>query len=189
MNVLSVETLALTERPEDIEELALFFIAKATLENGLPNKSLSAEALHLLHAYHWPGNVRELQNFAERAVVFSDGDVIGPEAFPQIVAWVEDRERFDEALAEQAELEEDGYAEFAQGQWSPDGSEDSQAPLPARPQVAGRTPSLAEVERQYIAQILRQTGYNQSATARVLDVDRKRLGRLMKKYGLASKKS
>ena len=33
-------------------------------------------------AYGWPGNVRELENAMERAIVFSDGETIEPEALP-----------------------------------------------------------------------------------------------------------
>ena len=32
-----------------------------------------------LRAYAWPGNVRELQNVIERAVILSEGDVVGDE--------------------------------------------------------------------------------------------------------------
>jgi DNA-binding NtrC family response regulator len=32
--------------------------------------------------YRWPGNVRELQNVVERAVLISEGPVIGPEHLP-----------------------------------------------------------------------------------------------------------
>ena len=30
-----------------------------------------------LTAYHWPGNVRELKNVVERAVVLTEGRVVG----------------------------------------------------------------------------------------------------------------
>ena len=37
-------------------------------------------------AYHWPGNVRELENAVEQALVFAEGDEIGPGALPAFLA-------------------------------------------------------------------------------------------------------
>jgi DNA-binding NtrC family response regulator len=44
--------------------------------------------------------------------------------------------------------------------------------------------TLADVERRHVARTLEHTGYNQSAAARLLDVDRHALLRKMKKLGL-----
>jgi DNA-binding NtrC family response regulator len=44
--------------------------------------------------------------------------------------------------------------------------------------------SLAQVERDHIRRTLKQTGYNQSAAARLLGIDRKLLARKIRKYGL-----
>lgn len=41
-------------------------------ENGIPNKTFSADALELLDRQPWPGNVRELKNLVERAVILCD---------------------------------------------------------------------------------------------------------------------
>jgi two-component system response regulator HydG len=43
---------------------------------------LSAAARAKLLAHRWPGNVRELENAMERAVVFSEGAWVEPEALP-----------------------------------------------------------------------------------------------------------
>jgi two-component system response regulator HydG len=37
----------------------------------------SPEAIEKIRRYSWPGNVRELQNSIERAVLLSDGEIIG----------------------------------------------------------------------------------------------------------------
>jgi len=69
---------ALRDRKEDIPLLVDHFIAKYCKENGLPLKSISAEALKLLMSQNWPGNVRELENVIERAVVITPDPEIGP---------------------------------------------------------------------------------------------------------------
>ena len=180
LNVLSIEAFALKDRPEDVEVLARHFLAKTAVENGLPLKSLSPAALALLQSYHWPGNVRELQNAIERAVVFNEADVIRPKAFPQIV---------------EAGLDLCGLptADRLQGPGSSDLSKPAESqsfqanPLESVEEfnaVEGQWPTLAELECDHIRKTLQETFYNQSAAARLLDVDRKLLARKIRKFGL-----
>ena len=64
--------------------LAQHFVKKSCRENGLPEKSLTQEALRVLMAYHWPGNIRQLENAIEHAVAMSGThDEIRLEALPE----------------------------------------------------------------------------------------------------------
>jgi formate hydrogenlyase transcriptional activator len=36
------------------------------------------QVLEILRSYHWPGNIRELQNFIERSVIMTQGNVLSP---------------------------------------------------------------------------------------------------------------
>jgi NtrC-family two-component system response regulator AlgB len=76
LNVISLTLPALRDRPEDLEDLALGFIARYARSYNLPAARLSAAALAQMRDYHWPGNVRELQNVVERAVILCPGDEI-----------------------------------------------------------------------------------------------------------------
>ncbi len=76
----------LSDRREDIPELARHFVARFAAEEGKRVSRISADAMALLTAHHWPGNVRQLENAAFRAVVLADGDEIGIAEFPQIAA-------------------------------------------------------------------------------------------------------
>jgi len=80
LNVVNLKLPPLRERPGDVVALADHFVEKYSKANGLPVRTLTAEARQaLLHA-PWPGNVRELENTLHRAVLLSDGDSIGPDA-------------------------------------------------------------------------------------------------------------
>jgi DNA-binding NtrC family response regulator len=82
LNVITVDLPPLRSRAVDIPLLVNHFLAKFSTENGKPPRQISPEALRPLMDYGWPGNVRELENVIERAVVLSNGPVIGIELLP-----------------------------------------------------------------------------------------------------------
>jgi DNA-binding NtrC family response regulator len=86
LHVFPVSVPPLRQRPEDIAELARYFLARVAAEEGKRVRSLSAQALALLAACRWPGNVRQLENAIFRAVVLAEGEEIGVSEFPQIAA-------------------------------------------------------------------------------------------------------
>jgi transcriptional regulator with PAS, ATPase and Fis domain len=75
LNVLPIWTPPLRERPGDVAELSRFFCGQFAEQAGRDIR-LADDAVEALEGWKWPGNVRELQNFVERLVVMSDGDVI-----------------------------------------------------------------------------------------------------------------
>jgi DNA-binding NtrC family response regulator len=86
LHVFPISVPPLRMRRDDIPELARHFLTRIAAEEGKRIRSISAEGLSLLAAYHWPGNVRQLENAIFRAVVLADGDEIGVSEFPQIAA-------------------------------------------------------------------------------------------------------
>ena len=80
LRVAEIRTVPLAERAEDIEVLCGQFLARFSLERGLPAKRLSPEAIERLVGYSWPGNVNELEMVLERAVLTAAGKTIGLEA-------------------------------------------------------------------------------------------------------------
>jgi DNA-binding NtrC family response regulator len=82
LNVISVDLPPLRSRREDIPLLATHFLKHYAEENGVPTRTLDADALRALIDYDWPGNVRELENAIERGVVLSSGPVIGSDLLP-----------------------------------------------------------------------------------------------------------
>jgi len=76
LHVLEILVPALRRRPEDIPELAHYYLERLCAETGRKIKGFSPGALDQLVRYRWPGNVRELKNVIERAVVLARADVI-----------------------------------------------------------------------------------------------------------------
>lgn len=72
VNTIHLEVPALRERPEDIPELAEFFLLKYSAKYDKKGLTLSKNAIHKLKEYAWPGNVRELQHTMEKAVILCD---------------------------------------------------------------------------------------------------------------------
>ena len=65
LNVVPIRLPPLREHTEDIPELVRHFLGQCQ-EEGLPAKTLDAEAMEELTSYAWPGNVRELENLIRR---------------------------------------------------------------------------------------------------------------------------
>jgi DNA-binding NtrC family response regulator len=80
LNVVNLKLPPLRERIGDILILAEHFIKKYSNANGLPTRTLSAEAKRDLENAPWRGNVRELENTLHRAVLLSQSDEIGSDA-------------------------------------------------------------------------------------------------------------
>jgi DNA-binding NtrC family response regulator len=82
INVISLRIPPLRDRKEDILALTRHYLDRYSREMGRTAKDLASETGDLLVNYAWAGNVRELQNVIERAILISDGDLIGPEHLP-----------------------------------------------------------------------------------------------------------
>ena len=73
---------SLRDRREDIPPLVDHFVGQFNRELRRDIRGLSNEALRRLLSYEWKGNVRELRNVIERAVMFTQGDLITPDVLP-----------------------------------------------------------------------------------------------------------
>jgi two-component system nitrogen regulation response regulator GlnG len=76
LNVVPIRLPPLRERTEDIPLLARHFLDRAR-SAGLPQKSLSPEALERLKRHAWPGNARELENLMRRLAALYPQEIIG----------------------------------------------------------------------------------------------------------------
>ena len=74
LDVITIRMPSLTERRDDIAEMATAFCAEACRNEGHGLRSLSYDAVRALEAAEWPGNVRQLENTVQRAVLRAIGE-------------------------------------------------------------------------------------------------------------------
>jgi DNA-binding NtrC family response regulator len=152
LNAVTIHLPPLRERRADILPLARRFAERARLPDDAP-VTFSSEALHLLEAYPWPGNVRELENAVVRAAALCD-QAVRPEDLPERVR------AGDAASAAEITARTDGNTTVAAQEWL----------------------SLAETEGKYVTRVLQYTGGNKQAAARLLDIDRKTIDRMIERH-------
>ena len=78
LNVFPVPLPPLRARREDIPALVEHFVEVYTRQMGKQIEHIPPETMSALVSYQWPGNIRELQNFIERSVIVSSGNVLHP---------------------------------------------------------------------------------------------------------------
>ncbi|MGH7568147.1 MAG: sigma-54-dependent transcriptional regulator [Gemmatimonadales bacterium] len=160
LRVVPILVPPLRGRPEDIALLANHFLThywRRHRDPSVPVPKLSDAAVRTLRTHGWPGNVRELQNVIEHAVVLLEpGATVQPEDIP----FISDQRAaaVPPAVAEDARVDE-GYH-------------------------AARERLLGDFERRYLTRLVQLAGGNMSKAARMAEVDRTTLYRLMERHGL-----
>ncbi|RIL05209.1 MAG: hypothetical protein DCC71_11295 [Proteobacteria bacterium] len=132
LNVFPVTVPALRERSGDVPLLAQYFLGRHAARIGRPITHVPEAAMALLERYAWPGNVRELENVIERAVILSRGRELD----------------IDPAMLGL------GAAHRARAQAA------TPSPVAAAPPALDpAAASLAQVEREHVLAVLRETGW------------------------------
>ncbi|MBA3243262.1 MAG: sigma-54-dependent Fis family transcriptional regulator [Acidobacteria bacterium] len=156
LNAVSLHLPPLRERREDIMPLARHF-ARRVRSTGNSTLHFSRDAIQLLEAYLWPGNIRELENAVERAAALGD-HTIRPEDLPERIR------DFCVAPIEEPAPQTEMDSPACDNEW----------------------PTLATIQGRFVARVLAHTNGNKQAAARLLDVDRKTLQRMIKRYNLGT---
>ena len=69
LSVIIIDVPPLSQRLEDIDDLANHFLTEICTEMGIAPKTLSPDAIAALKECEWTGNIRELRNVVERLVI------------------------------------------------------------------------------------------------------------------------
>ena len=78
LSVFPIPLPPLRARREDIPALVENFVEIYARRMGKQIEHISPETMAALTSYQWPGNIRELQNFIERTVILTSGNVLEP---------------------------------------------------------------------------------------------------------------
>ncbi|MBC8044846.1 MAG: sigma-54-dependent Fis family transcriptional regulator [Rhizobacter sp.] len=185
LQVVPIEIPPLRQRPDDILQLANFFI-EMFVRSMRKRLELSNEAAAALIGYKWKGNVRELKNVIERAVIITPNN--------------------SKILPEHLSIKP------ANGGTSHQASPLYKSPLPVQAQAPAHaaahplpdTPEpppekiqegfslrqlLDRTEQAYLVKALEQTSGNQLRAAKLLGIERHVLRYQMKKHGIEESKS
>ncbi|MGD9943111.1 MAG: sigma-54-dependent transcriptional regulator [Burkholderiaceae bacterium] len=182
LNVIELRLPPLRERLDDIPALAAAILGRLAERGGMASPRLSTVTLRYLQSYRFPGNVRELENILERALAFSNGEVINVEdlGLKPIVSEANENERADAP---------DGEAHAAAAPSTPAAGAAALERRPVRVSEDGVPESLPDyldqIERDAIQRALEKTRYNRTAAARLLGITFRALRYRMQRLGLS----
>lgn len=103
LEVFPIELPALRDRASDIPVLAQYLLDRIAERQKSSRRQLTDSALEQLATQPWPGNVRQLANVLERAMIVSDGPLLGAAELRPLLSALggaSDRQRICEALTE-----------------------------------------------------------------------------------------
>ena len=154
LNVVSLPVPPLSERREDIPELAADLLHRVADATGLPSRTIGEDTLAALQGHDWPGNIRQLRNVIERLLILAPpgGGPIRADVLPNDVS-------------------EDAPSVL---RWEK-GGEIMQLPLRDAREV---------FEREYLLAQVTRFGGNISRTATFVGMERSALHRKLKSLGL-----
>jgi len=163
LNVIPIVVPPLRERRDDIPLLVQHFAKSISDEHNLKPKRFDVTAMDALKSYRWRGNIRELRNAIERLMIMTAGDVVRLEDLPAEVRSSDSGPRVADVSA------------VAASSMSESGSGSGAGTLRAFKDAA---------ERAYLVQKLRETNWNISKTAEIIDTPRSNLYKKLEQYGI-----
>ena len=149
LETFSIYVPPLRDHIEDLDYLVPYFINEMNTTLDKEIKQISEKALQSLKKYHYPGNIRELKNIIERAATFCHEETISIEHFPSRVIDLTNNEYYNRS---------GHFCDVIREFWP-----------------SYRLPTLSELEKKYIYEVLSELEGNKRRAASVLGISRKKL--------------
>ena len=145
----------LSQRGNDVIELANYFLNKFREQYNQPEKQLDQDLIQWMLNYSWPGNVRELENMLHREFVMADGPYI---KLSEDYIFHKDR-RTRSIDRRQCQLFKGSFNEV-------------------------KTMVVSQFEKTYLTRLLREAEGNVTLAAKKAGKERRTFGKLLKKHGI-----
>jgi two-component system nitrogen regulation response regulator GlnG len=171
LKVVTIPVPPLRARPDDVAELAHYFLFRFDRELGLDLRAIAPEALDVLQRYSWPGNVRQLQSAIKQAMLNASGHMLLREFLPPELSEEQPVTEFPSSESTMVDLEKliDSFLE--------QGTNDLYNQV------------VAAVERVLLPRVLRQTRGHQAQASELLGLNRATLRHKLRTLGLAVEKT
>ena len=172
-NEFSMTIPPLRERKEDIMVFARHFLKLTNDELNKNVRGFSQEVEEIFRNYIWYGNLRELKNVVKRATLLTDGELIEDRSLPFEIT------NFSKLNFEPAQETPQTFQQV------PQTNSIISQPNPASKTVLDETTLKAasiDAEYEMIIEALKQSNFNKSKAAKLLNIDRKTLYNKMKQY-------
>jgi two-component system response regulator HydG len=167
-NEFSIEVPPLRDRKEDIMLFANHFLQVTNAELGKTVKGFSKDVQDILNNYVWYGNLRELKNVVKRATLLTDGEYVEVRSLPFEISNYQ-KLQFDTPALSSQPMSEPSFA-------AP-GNVGGNVPFENKLKSAN-----LDAEYEVILDALKQSNFNKSKAAKLLNIDRKTLYNKMKQF-------
>jgi transcriptional regulator with GAF, ATPase, and Fis domain len=164
LKLIGLEIPPLRARSGDSILLAEHFVSQCVTRYGIAGKRLHPAAKEWFLQYGWPGNVRELENLVYREALLNDGAQICARPPSSL-----HRRTAIEAPSPGATTSDDAGHKFNDAGYK-----------------VARARALEAFDRAYLAGVMTRTHGNVTQAAKLAGKERRALGKLLKKYGIAS---
>ncbi len=169
-NEFTIDLPPLRQRKEDIMTFARHFLLKANDSLNKKIKGFTPEVEDIFRNYVWHGNLRELKNVVKRAALLTDGDWIEVRSLPFEIS------NYRKLLFEQSgEQPVETTSPVVQREVTGN---------PLRKPLSENSLKEASIDLEYemILKALKETNFNKSKAAKLLNIDRKTLYNKIKLY-------
>jgi two-component system, NtrC family, response regulator len=169
LRALRINLPPLREHPEDIGQMAIYYVTKLCERHQLDQKGFSPEFIEALAAYHWPGNVRELIKTLEVAVIAAgSSQILFSKHLPENI-------RIQAVqMAVKKDLPSDVLSQ------KPTDFSDSFLSL-----KKFRKTAAVQAEREYLQELVSLTKGDIISACRISELSRSRFYELIKKYSIS----